>query len=58
MKLPTETEEQFLARLHEWKRRGMCLFRDDANREFILDLIDVYIDIKEALTNEYSRDIC
>lgn len=54
MKLQNETEEQFLARFHEWKREGMCLFRDDADREFILDLIDAYIDAKEALCDEES----
>ena len=49
MKFANETEQEFLARFYKWKRKGMCLFRDDANREFILDLIDAYIDAKEAL---------
>nr|WP_326153577.1 hypothetical protein [uncultured Oscillibacter sp.] len=49
MKFANETEQEFLARFYKWKRQGMCLFRDDANREFILDLIDAYIDAKEAL---------
>lgn len=56
MKLPNETEDEFLARFHEWKRQGMCLFRDDANREFILDLIDAYIDVKEALSDVRGND--
>lgn len=49
MKLSNETEQEFLVRFYEWKRQGKCLFREDANREFILDLIDAYIDVKEAL---------
>ena len=49
MKLSNETEEQFTARFHEWKRKGMCLFRNDINREFILDLMYDYMDIVDAL---------
>ena len=49
MKRPDETEEQFLRRVAEAKERGICIFRDDANREMILDIIDAYIDIQEAL---------
>ena len=49
LKFATESEQEVLARFYKWKRQGMCLFRDDSNREFILDLIDAYIDAKEAL---------
>ena len=49
MKYEWETEEQFLKRFKEARSRGECVFRDDANREHILDLIDAYIDIVEAL---------
>ena len=35
MKYPNETEEEFLARVEEAKSRGICIFRDDANREMI-----------------------
>ena len=49
MKYEWETEEQFEQRRKEAKTKGICVFRDDANREFILDIIDDYIDIVEAL---------
>ncbi len=49
MKYPNETEEEFLARVEEAKSRGICVFRDDANREMILDIIDAYIDVYEAV---------
>ena len=52
MKYDYETEEQFLQRQKEAKARGECVFRDDANREFILDLIDDYLDIVEAVEME------
>lgn len=52
MKYEWETEEQFLKRQKEAKARGECVFRDDANREFILDLIDNYIDIVDAVEDE------
>ena len=48
MKYQNETEEAFLARVRAAEARGECVFRDDANREFILDLIDEYVDIAEA----------
>lgn len=52
MKYEWETEEQFLQRVKEARKRGQCVFRDDANMDFILDIIDDYIDIKEALMEE------
>lgn len=45
MKYPNETEEEFLARVKAAKAKGECVFRDDNNREFILDLIDEYMDL-------------
>ena len=48
MKYPHETEEEFLKRVKEAKARGECVFRDDNNREFILDLIDEYMDLVDA----------
>ena len=48
MKCPNETEEEFLARVKEARARGECVFRDDNNREFILDLIDEYMDLVDA----------
>ena len=50
MKYPNETEEQFLKRAEEAKSHGECVFRDDANREFILDIIDEYIDVLDSVT--------
>ena len=49
MKYPNETEEEFLARVEEAKSRGSCVFRDDANREMILDIIDAYLDLYDAV---------
>ena len=40
MKYEWETEEQFLQRVKEARKRGQCVFRDDANMDFILDIID------------------
>lgn len=53
MKYEWETEEQFLKRQKEAKARGGCVFRDDADREMVLDLIDDYMDIVDAV-NEYK----
>lgn len=49
MKYEWETEEQFLKRVEEARAKGICVFRDDANMDFILDLIDDYIDVVEAI---------
>lgn len=49
MKYEWETEEEFLQRVKKAKAEGICVFRDDNNREFILDIIDDYIDIIEAV---------
>ena len=48
MKYDHETEEEFLKRVKEAKARGECVFRDDNNREFILDIIDDYMDVVDA----------
>ena len=49
MKYPNETEEHFLKRVDEAKIQGVCLFRDDNNREKILDIIDDYLDLRYSL---------
>ena len=49
MKYPNETEEEFLARVEEAKSRGICVFRDDGNREMIIDIIDAYLDLYDAV---------
>lgn len=49
MKYEWETEEQFLQRVKEARRKGQCVFRNDNNREFILDLIDDYMDIMDSM---------
>lgn len=49
MKYDWETEEDFQKRVKESEKKGIPVFRDDANREFILDIIDDYIDIVDAL---------
>jgi hypothetical protein len=56
MKYPYETEEQFLKRQKEAKKQGICVFRNDEDREFILDIIDGYIDIMDALYYETLKD--
>ena len=55
MKYNYETEDQFQARVKEAKKQGICVFRDDANREFILDLIDEYMDLVDATMIDNSR---
>ena len=52
MKYPYETEEEFIIRVKEARSRGECVFRDDNDREMILDIIDDYLDIVEALEDE------
>ena len=49
MKYEWETEEEFEQRRKEAKRQGKCVFRDDVNREMILDIIDNYCDLLDAL---------
>ena len=49
MKYPNETEAEFLERVERERARGVCVFRDDNDREFILDLIDDYMDIVDAV---------
>lgn len=49
MKYDWETEEEFQQRAKEAKKRGECVFRDDNNREFILDTIDLYLDISDSV---------
>jgi hypothetical protein len=52
MKYLNESEEEFLRRVEEAKSRGECVFRDDNDREFILDIIDDYMDIVDSLLEE------
>ena len=56
MKYSYETEEQFLKRVEEAKAQGICVFRDDANREFILDIIDDYMDVVDSLLEVETND--
>ena len=49
MKRPDETEEEFHARVQEAKSKGICIFRNDQNREMILDIIDAYLDLYDAV---------
>lgn len=55
MKYEYETEEEFLKRVKEAKARGECIFRDDKNREFILDIIDEYIDVVDSLLEDKKK---
>lgn len=52
MKYEHEIEEEFLKRVKEAKARGECVFRDDNNREFILDIIDEYMDIADSILED------
>lgn len=55
MKYPYETEEEFIIRVKESRSRGECVFRDDNDREMILDIIDDYLDIVDALQINQER---
>ena len=50
MKYDWETEEEFQQRVKQAKAKGICVFRNDDNREMILDIIDDYIDIVDSLS--------
>lgn len=52
MKYKNETEEEFQKRVKEAKARGECVFRDDADREMILDIIDDYMDVVDSLLED------
>lgn len=54
MKYEWETEEEFRKRQKEAKAHGIVIFRDDANMDKILDLIDNYMDLVEAVV-EYEN---
>ena len=56
MKYDWETEEEFQKRVKEAKAKGICVFRDDNNREMILDIIDDYIDIVDSLNTRSGND--
>lgn len=49
MKLPTETEEEFISRQQDARRKGIVVFWDDSDREFLLDVIEDYITLMTAL---------
>ena len=51
MKYEWESEEEFKRRVEEAKSKGICIFRDDANRELILDIIYDYMDIIDAIND-------
>lgn len=55
MKYEWETEEQFRKRQKEAKAIGQCVFRDDNNREMILNLINSYLDVYEAVA-DYEKE--
>lgn len=55
MKYEWETEEQFRKRQKEAKAHGIVIFRDDANMDKILDLIDNYIDLVDVVA-DYEKE--
>ena len=55
MKYPYEKEEEFIIRVKESRSRGECDIRDDNDREMILDIIDDYFDIVDALQINQER---
>ena len=55
MKYSYETEEEFITRVKEARSHGECVFRDDNDREMILDIIDDYLDIVDALQINQER---
>ena len=52
MKYAWETEEEFEERVREAKKKGICIFRDDNDRELILDIIDDYLRLVDALSEK------
>lgn len=57
MKYLYETEEEFIIRVKEARSHGECIFRDDNDREMILDIIDDYLDIVDALGDVNEENI-
>lgn len=57
MKYPYETEEEFIIRVKEARSRGECVFRNDNDREMILDIIDDYLDIVDALGDVNEKEM-
>ena len=57
MKYSYETEEEFITRVKEARSRGECVFRDDNDREMILDIIDDYLDIVDALGDVNEKEM-
>ena len=57
MKYPYETEEEFIIRVKEARSRGECVFRDNNDREMILDIIDDYLDIVDALGDVNEKEM-
>ena len=57
MKYPYETEEEFIIRVKEARSRGECVFRNDNDREMILDIIDDYLDIVDALGDVDEKEM-
>ena len=55
MKYSYETEEEFITRVKKARSRGECVFRDDNDREMILDIIDDYLDIVDSLQINQER---
>ena len=49
-------KNSFYKELKKLVKRGQCVFRDDNNREMILDIIDDYIDLVDAI-EENNNDI-
>ena len=57
MKYTYETEEEFIIRVKESRSHGECVFRDDNDREMILDIIDDYLDIVDALGDVNEKEM-
>ena len=57
MKYPYVTEEEFIIRVKVARSRGECVFRDDNDREMILDIIDDYLDIVDALGDVNEKEM-
>ena len=55
MKYQNETEEEFLARQAEARKHGIVVFRNDEDREMILDIIDDYLDLLEAVDYDNNK---
>lgn len=55
MRYPHETDSEFRTRVEQAAAKGICVFADDADREFIFDIIGEYMDIRNAVLDQQNN---